>query len=57
MHDFTCFNLGNLEVYCYPWEELEGNLSGEVFAHLQFKHFESFLEANPNAQKSVWSHG
>lgn len=58
MHNFTCFNLGNKDGYCYPWEEHEGSLSSEVFASLQFKHFESFLEANPNVKKViVWSDG
>lgn len=58
MHNFTCFNLGNKDGYCYPWEEHEGSLGSEVFAHLQFKHFESVLEANSNIKKViVWSDG
>lgn len=36
VHNYTCFNLGNKEGYCYPWKEHEGDLSAEVFAHLQF---------------------
>lgn len=58
LHNFTCFNLGNREGYCYAWEEHEGSLSSEVFSHLQFKHFSMLLEANPNLEKViVWSDG
>ncbi|KAI4815154.1 hypothetical protein KUCAC02_005316 [Chaenocephalus aceratus] len=56
MHNFTC--LGNKDGYCYAWEEHEGSLSSEVFAHLQCKHFESVLDANRNIEKVlVWSDG
>lgn len=58
MHNFTSFNLSNKDGYCYPWEEHEGSLSSQVFAHLQFKHFGSVLLANPNIKKViVWSDG
>lgn len=58
MHNFTCFNMNNKDGYCYAWEEHEGSLSSEVFAHLQSKHFESILEANGNIEKViVWSDG
>lgn len=58
MHNFTCFNMTNKDGYCYAWEEHEGSLSSEVFAHLQSKHFDSILEANRNIEKViVWSDG
>ncbi|CAM4691278.1 unnamed protein product [Leuciscus chuanchicus] len=50
--------MNNKDGYCYAWEEHEGSLSSEVFAHLQSKHFESILEANGNIEKViVWSDG
>ncbi|KAL3995807.1 RISC-loading complex subunit TARBP2 [Sarotherodon galilaeus] len=58
MHNFTCFNMNNRDGYCYAWEEHEGSLSSEVFAHLQSNHFESVLQANRNIEKViVWSDG
>lgn len=58
VHNYTCFNLGNKEGYCYPWEEHEGNLSVEVFAHLQYQHFVKIIKANPTIEKIiVWSDG
>ena len=58
VHNFTCFNLGNKDGYCYTWEEHEGDLSAEVFAHIQFQHFAKLLDANPTIEKIVvWSDG
>ena len=58
VHNFTCFNLGNKYGYCYTWEEHEGDLSAEVFAHIQFQHFAKLLDTNPNIEKIVvWSDG
>jgi len=38
MHNFTYFNMNNKDGYCCAWEEHEGSLSSEVFAHLQSKN-------------------
>ena len=58
VHNYTCFNLGTKEGYCYPWEEHEGDLSAEVFAYLQYQHFVKILKAQPTIKKIiVWSDG
>ena len=58
VHNFTCFNLGNKDGHCYTWEEHEGDLSAEVFAHIQFQHFAKLLNENPTIEKIiVWSDG
>ena len=58
VHNFTCFNLDNKDGYCYTWEEHEGDLSTEVFPHIQFQHFAKLLNANPTIEKIIaWSDG
>lgn len=51
-------NLESKEGYCYLWEESEGNLSSEVFAHLQYRHFEGVIKNHPEVKEIVvWSDG
>ena len=58
VHNFTLFNLNTKEGYCYLWNETEGDLSSEVFAHLQFRHFERVIKDNPDLKEIVvWSDG
>ncbi|XP_033127156.1 uncharacterized protein LOC117124927 [Anneissia japonica] len=46
------------EGHCYPWAEHQGDLSSEVFASLQYQHFDRFLADNPNSKVLIiWSDG
>lgn len=57
-HNFTLFNLSTKEGFCYLWEEHEGNLSSEMFAHHQYKHFDHVLSANDAIEELIiWSDG
>ena len=40
VHNFTCFNLGNKEGYCYPWEEYELPTSSDLpsMKHVLLQH-------------------
>ena len=56
VHNFTLFNLNTKERYCYLLNETEGDLSSEVFAHLQYRHFERVIKDNPDLKEIVvWS--
>ena len=58
VHNFTLFNLNTKEGYCYLWNETEDDLSSEVFAHLQYRHFERVIKDNPDLKEIVgWSDG
>lgn len=58
LHNFTLYNLNTKDGYCYTWNETEGDLSSEVFAYLQYKHFESVLKNQPHLKKIIiWSDG
>lgn len=58
VHNFTLFNLATKEGFCYAWDETEGSLAADVFAHLQFNHFQKLLEANSSIEKIIiWSDG
>ena len=58
VHNFTLYNLGTKDGYCYAWDEAEGNLSSEVFAHIQTAHFTEILRAKPTIEKIIiWSDG
>lgn len=58
VHNFTLFNLRSKEGYCYIWNESEGNLSSEVFVHLQYRHFEGVIKDYPELKEIiVWSDG
>ena len=40
------------------WDETEGNVNSEIFAHLQYKHFSQVLDAHPETEELiVWSDG
>ena len=56
VHNFTVLNLNTKERYCYLWNETEGDLSSEVFSHLQYRHFERVIKDNPDLKEIVvWS--
>ena len=58
VHNFTLFDLKSKEGYCYIWHESEGDLSSEVFAHLQYRHFEGVIKDYPELKEIVvWSDG
>ena len=58
VHNFTLFNLNTKEGYCYLWNETEGDLSSEIFAHLRYRHFERVIKDNPDLKEIVvWSDG
>lgn len=58
VHNFTLFNLRSKEGYCYVWDESEGDLCSEVFAHLQYHHFEGVIKGHPDLKEIiVWSDG
>lgn len=58
VHNFTLFNLASKEGYCYVWDESEGDLCSEVFAHLQYHHFEGVIQGHPELKEIiVWSDG
>ena len=44
VHNFTLFCLDTAEGYCYVWDEVNGGLSSNVFAWLQYQHFKKYLE-------------
>ena len=44
VHNFTLYNLQTKDGYCYTWDESQGDLSSEVFAHIQYQHFRNVLE-------------
>ncbi|KAK3725591.1 hypothetical protein RRG08_043009 [Elysia crispata] len=47
-HNFTLFNNGTRDGFCYYWEETEGELKAENFVSIQYNHFKSVLASNPN---------
>ena len=53
VHNFTLYNLGTKDGYCYAWDEAEGNLNSEVFSHIQTAHFKAILQANPAIEKLI----
>ena len=58
LHNFTLFNLQSKEGYCYVWDETEGSLGSEVFAWLQYYHFDKFIDAHPQIKEIIiWSDG
>ncbi|XP_014678087.1 PREDICTED: uncharacterized protein LOC106817882 isoform X2 [Priapulus caudatus] len=58
VHNFTLMNLKTKEGCCYEWDETEGNLGSEVFAYLQWKHFDRVIHNNPGIKTIIiWSDG
>ena len=50
IHNFTLYNSSNKNGYRYIWNENEGDLSSEVFAYLQFQHFDNYLNENEDIE-------
>ena len=58
VHNLSFYNLHTHERYCYVWDETEGDVNSEIFAHLQYKHFTEVLESHPEIEEIiVWSDG
>ncbi len=58
VHNLSFYNLKTHEGYCYVWDETEGDVNSEIFAHLQYKHFSQVLDAHPEIEELiVWSDG
>ncbi len=58
IHNLSFYNLQSHDGYCYLWDETEGDLSAEMFTHLQYKHFDEFLGLHPEIKELiVWSDG
>jgi len=59
IHNFILYNAFNKNGYCYIWNESEGDLSSEVFTHLQFQHFYNYLSEHNDIEELVilWSDG
>ena len=53
VHNFFSFNLGTKNGYCYIWNESQGDLSSDVFAFLQFNHFDKELTKNPKLEELI----
>ncbi len=58
VHNLSFYNLKTKEAYCYIWNETEGDVNSEMFAHLQYKHFSELLDAHPEIKEIIiWSDG
>lgn len=53
VHNFTLFNLYFKKEHCYIWNKTVGDMRSEVFAYLQYHHFETITSGNPELQKLV----
>ena len=53
VHNFTLYNLKTKEGYCYVWSEIDGDLSSEMFAFLQYNHFNSYLRDNNHIKELI----
>ena len=50
--------MNNKQGYCYYWDEVNGNLSSDTFAWLQYSHFKKIISDNPAIKKIIiWSDG
>ena len=58
VHNLSFYNLQSHDGYCYVWDETEGNLSAEMFTHIQYQHFDDFLATHSEIKElTVWSDG
>ena len=58
VHNLTLFNLKSKEGHCYVWNETDCDLRSDVFAYLQYSHFERIITENPTIEDIViWSDG
>ena len=58
LHNFTFYIMKTKDGYCYCWDEINGNLSSGVFAHIQHKDFSKVLQESTHIEKLiVWSDG
>ena len=58
VQNFTLFNIKAKDRCCYLCDEAEGDLSGDMFAYLQYHHFSGYLDAHPEINTLIiWSDG
>ena len=58
VHNLTFYNSQTKEGYCYVWDETDGDLSSEVFASIQYQHFDTYLAMHQKVKTLiVWSDG
>ena len=54
VHNFTLYNIKISARYCYTWDATHADLSNDVFAYIQNKHFKLFLESNPHIETQLF---
>ena len=58
VHNFTLFCFDTKEGHCFPWSEVDGDLSADVFAYLQYNHFKAYLAKHSHIKTLIiWSDG
>lgn len=58
VHNLSFYNLKTGEGHCYVWDETQGDVNSEMFAHLQYTHFSETLDAHPEIEEIIiWSDG
>ncbi|KAK3774695.1 hypothetical protein RRG08_051237 [Elysia crispata] len=56
VHNLTLYDLKNKNGYCYVWDETEGDLSSDMFAHIFYQHFKKILAGNPHLSTiTIWN--
>ena len=56
VHNMTYHNGNTKEGYCYMWDECNGDLSSNMFAYLDYHHFEQYIKSHPNiTHYIIWS--
>lgn len=57
VHNFTIFNLSNLDGYCYMWDESEGGLNADEFATIIYNFVITEIDRNGYNHVIVYSDG
>ena len=58
VHNLTVCDLKNKNGCCYDWDETEGDLSSDMFAHIFYQHFKKILAGSPQLSTiTIWSDG
>lgn len=56
VHNMTYFNLNTKEGFCFMWDEVNANLSSEMFAYIHYFQFEEYIKNNPEKKRFIiWS--
>ena len=58
VHNLTLYDLKNKNGYCYVWDETEGDLSSDMFAHKFYQHFKNIFAWNLQLSTiTIWNDG